>query len=1132
MATLGYSTITLTDLTNALPITLTLESNQPNNVQTKNGRQYSPNFTEGDGVIITPSLFLGQEEIALRDNYVKPNGRTSGYIYYEIGGDTYFYGKLRNDDDPNIYVDENGCLHYKENLIQNITIEAYIEDFDVPAHAYQTPLVSATNPITLLLLEEGSNVYNAVITTGGRIHFEDTQTTPITMTAKLMKGTTEVNSVSYSWTKLGEDGVIGTLTSYEVVRSDVVNRAYYICKITETTTHNEYVVSQFIYDFTDVYNCEIEYNKMPILTSSDAQIDFEAKVWDGGNVVNAQDSTRTFTYEWGAMTRDGTEYTLNSETKTYNLRMSNITNKMKTQDFILYCKVYREDGIQIATGTINVYHSVQYSVKISPQTIFIPTAANGEYQGDAGKAYTFDFSLRDTAGNLLDASSSEGPQNNQSLGYGMSLNFSRATSGKFHYTGTISLGSGLEFWSNTNNNKDDLLCEFSYVYKGQTFYDQVIIVKSRAGAEGPAFSGYVVDLSNNFHSFLGTGNVVDANQVASTDINAFYGADRVDVLEVSIQGGATIYRRGQTTTAAQNVNGGLTVSTSESSGVVSIIISTGSSAKTLNNDNINFIIKVSANGHEMNVIQNFSYIINSEAAYYISTSCSTIIYSSVEGTYEPSIQAGVYVSAHQKRNGNVSPFPTGILFYSYDGSSWVKFGTGGAGTIKDYANKQIIYIRLYRSEASSATSATINNYSQYLYDSETIPIITSVEGYDIGGENLIVGTKHMRSASEGGDWISGGCADIGRGDEFAVASYTGATNGWVITPRTSLDAAYKKGNFCFNFMAKSSKWPSVASGNAFSCKITFYKQNETIGSITKYFASLSDQLKTREGYAYSELPIDTWVNFYKVFTLEDIADQITEEHVAFRITIEYVQPSASTNDTLQIRKLKLDRSNVPSGWTPSFEDENEIVESINAQLESELGDLRNDLDILSLSKLTLGSEEYTLNVIENINTANLVSDSARYHPITITAENGSTYSFLTVDEFKSYIDKLNQMNARNYANYSSTLISTSLSEINNTISIQAATSSMPEGSITIKTTTYDTTKGKQYQEALRLTSNKLSFQVNKEEVAWMSGNKLFIPNAQIVDNIYFGRDITTNDPQSHLRIMTTSNGIGFIWEGQ
>ena len=84
MGKLGYSTLTLTDLTETLPVSLVLESNLSRNIQTKIGNLYTPNFNEeGKELIITPSLFIGTEEISIPIK--NSEEQDSNYIYYQTG---------------------------------------------------------------------------------------------------------------------------------------------------------------------------------------------------------------------------------------------------------------------------------------------------------------------------------------------------------------------------------------------------------------------------------------------------------------------------------------------------------------------------------------------------------------------------------------------------------------------------------------------------------------------------------------------------------------------------------------------------------------------------------------------------------------------------------------------------------------------------------------------------------------------------------------------------------------------------------------------------------------------------------------------------------------------------------------
>ena len=77
MAKLGYGLMTLTDLTETIPISLVLETSQ--HIQTKTGNLYEPNFEDGEELIITPSLFQGSKEIPI------PLGVGDGKLYYQTG---------------------------------------------------------------------------------------------------------------------------------------------------------------------------------------------------------------------------------------------------------------------------------------------------------------------------------------------------------------------------------------------------------------------------------------------------------------------------------------------------------------------------------------------------------------------------------------------------------------------------------------------------------------------------------------------------------------------------------------------------------------------------------------------------------------------------------------------------------------------------------------------------------------------------------------------------------------------------------------------------------------------------------------------------------------------------------------
>ena len=139
------------------------------------------------------------------------------------------------------------------------------------------------------------------------------------------------------------------------------------------------------------------------------------------------------------------------------------------------------------------------------------------------------------------------------------------------------------------------------------------------------------------------------------------------------------------------------------------------------------------------------------------------------------------------------------------------------------------------------------------------------------------------------------------------------------------------------------------------------------------------------------------------------------------------------------------------------------------------------------------------------------------------------YSFLNLEEFKKYLEELNENNASQIRNYSTTLIDENLKEYRSSISIHPATADDPTGYISISAS-YFKNNEKKYLEALRLTSNELSFIVNEKRTAYMSNNKLYIPHGQITDSLIIGSDKRNLTVDSHLKIFTSDNGVGFIWE--
>lgn len=531
MGKLGYSSITLTDLTETIPVNLILETNQNSNIQTKIGNLFTPDFSKKDEnnnfveeLIITPSLFLGNEEIKLKEHpeYVDPNGRTSGFIYYQIGKvdengkEINYYYNASNAG--SIYVDILGCLHIRENLSNNITIEAYIDNFHNAAHNYTIPLVQATNPINFLLLEDNGDVFSVVIKTNGRQHFEETKATPIILTATLYQGAepfSNENELSYRWYKI-TDGIDNNWTNkeLEVSRNMVYSEEKFLCEITMSSTGITYSGIIDIWDQTENYDCTIVSNRQLLLSENFEDLILTANVYDKkGTLVESKDEPQEngyyLTYQWGiAGNGDGQDID-GATSKT--LEITNASTFLpKSQSFVIYCKVFNtsitglngeETITQITSENEIIQFIPEYDVKITPRSIFVPVSNDGEYQG--AETYSFIFQLLDKEGNLIDYDLETSAINkNITDEDGTQINFEGPIEGKWNFKGTITLSVEQGTWwkEPTIGSKS---YSFTYVYREQQFSEQIEIIKNKAGNIGEDGTGYTIHLSNESVSLPG-----------------------------------------------------------------------------------------------------------------------------------------------------------------------------------------------------------------------------------------------------------------------------------------------------------------------------------------------------------------------------------------------------------------------------------------------------------------------------------------------------------------------------------------------------------------------------------------------------------------------------------------------------
>lgn len=967
MGRIGYSSVTLTDLTETIPVTLVLETSLPQNIQTKVGNLYTPDFSKnGEELIITPSLFRGKEEIYFIEHpeYLKPDGRTSGFLYYEIGDTIY---KWEEGKTKGTYVDDDGRLHYNSNLTGNIMIEAYIEDFEDVIHSYTLDLVQATNPISILFLEEGNDNYFATIECeGGREHFEDTNTNAILMTAKLYKGLDNLldirpNDFEFKWDRLSDGNTSADSTSSQlsVIRSEVTNRDLFTCEIKDKITGITYVAQQFIYDFTDQYNCIIIYDKPLLLSEENTSVKLTASILHKGEKIEEKTGFE-LSYFWTLVDAKGKEIPLNETSAQEFIVNTSNSNIPKKEFFTVMCQVYLttiidkdEEGNDvketyvIAANTITFQWAPSYNVRISPKDIFVITGSDGSYQGNANKQYTFNFQLVDKQGNLITFDNTDSNIESISNGTnsdGTTITFKQNTANKWDFIGTITLSNAL--WNSTDGSR---AYEFTYVYYGQQFTEEVNIIKNKTGAQG--FSGYTIDLSNEFHAFAGGEGQADADQDTSCKILAHYGDQKRDIEKITIgsTSGTIIYQKGgsigEKMYTIPNSKGYLFISTAVGSNnnEVKVNIRTNKSIVDSEKDYfltgiepINFYITIAGQSSDLTFLKTFTYTINYNGkSYRLIPSHDYIKYSEAEGIYEPS---EITVSATMRQeSGEAVTYSGAKIIYSFDGDNWKNYTDSG---ISGYANLQNIYLRLYSSQATFSSNPTLDISSnvKYLLDTETIPVLTSLEGYQIGGENLLRWTKDL--PIENGKWTRTKDSDsylmVEKDGDFSVLKYfVTDTSTWknFKSPRAPLEPEYIGKKLCFSCFVYSDDWSTMSS--SFHLGISAYKSYNSIGrdayknvGIFNNKGESNSNLIQYEGVWENK----KWIKIWTIFSFSDLIgtdfdtneDGVKDEQdkadpVFPHPDYKYYSFDLFLKDKgqLKIKKPKLELGNVPTAWSAS-----------------------------------------------------------------------------------------------------------------------------------------------------------------------------------------------------------------------
>lgn len=522
MSLLGHDNITLVDLTEALPSSLSLSSSLSTNVQMVGpDGSYTPDFTT-DEVIITPSFFIGSTEIPVADylNLIYYHcGEMDGNQEKDIAYDASIFdsdGALI-DETTSIYVDSLAQLHYRKNLIQNIEIEAFISGFIYNNITY--PLARTINPINILRLEYNDEAYSAFMTTeDGREHFEEGQENDITLVAQIYQGAQEVTNVTYAWYQVGSSGLEtlpDTTKTLTVARGQIDSTGTFICDIT-APNGTVYRISKTLTDRTDSYFGTISANSSLILTPEHSTVTLTNQIWHRTSIINDPDSSR-FTYAWSCIDEDNQVVQLTGVTTDEKSLVVDINGAFPKKDLVIYCEA-TIDGKAITNSYISLsYSPITYSVYVEPRTIFVPANANGSYRGETSFSKEIKFQLLNDAKEPLTFGEEDtAPSLVTNPIFAASI--TQVTEGKWDYLITLTIQDTAQFQNGFN---DSYSLAFTYEYLGVAFSEEVEAIKNISGSDGEEGSGYTVILTNESFVFPANNSAAIAGAQGKTSVMAF-----------------------------------------------------------------------------------------------------------------------------------------------------------------------------------------------------------------------------------------------------------------------------------------------------------------------------------------------------------------------------------------------------------------------------------------------------------------------------------------------------------------------------------------------------------------------------------------------------------------------------------
>ena len=1085
MGLLGKDSITITDITDVNPIRLDLASSQPI-YQTKRASGYEPDYTSTSSpLIITPSLYFGQEEVN-REKYIDKI--------------TFYINGVLVVNTETVYV-ENTKLYIKENLNQNVKIEAVIENIIDERTKVEYERVSES--LSFYLLSYDSSGYTAFIDSdSGRYDFSASNSNPITLSAHLYLGNTELTNVSYEWKRSSNPSEIyGNTKSITIARANIYSHENFICSM--TCEGVSYVATCAIDDRTDLYTGAIISDTPLVMTPSFNSANLSCKIFKNGEEVNLDGSNENFEYSWIYYKNETTEGFSIGSTKNIYIELGKEGNPPK-DNFTLYC-ITTIDNKYTVVSFLPISYSVSYSPIITPKTIFIPSNADGSYKGAETEINkTLSFFLQGEDGAPIDTDLTP-----------ISISGLTSTVVKEDNKYFISFSLNLNTFKELDISS---MFEISYTYKGHQFNEEFYIVKSVQGETGENGSSYSLILSNDFHRFAGKEVYAVGGQKVSTNISFFKGDEEIPIEVIKIGSLTSV------TTTPQSAAIGLQANVNQ------IGFSTGKEITFTTIDRalkdggaLPIEVKVNLNGKEQIFVTVFNYEINYEGnSYFLSFSNGTSVsYLPSKDSFTPN---KIEFYAYYRKNGSGENilYTDGKVYISIDGGTKTKLS--GTSAFYSYpissSIKNSLTFYLYNSIANDSSPE-----DAYLMDRETIPILTSLEGIGIGGENLLKFSRTFEAAENRWTYKYGFSDEIAitKDNEFNILNFNFAykditssdspNNGscYVISPPFFIDEEVINKDLCFSiyFKINSSISEAKKSGNKIYFSLLGYSSSDSLIKESDPFSFLGIRIEDD-----NILENGKWIRLYEVFK-GNILQNSNIKYFKIKICGLIDGNNTSTHYNFYIKKPKLEIGNTPTAWCMASNDI--ILEGLNLDSAS-LGS-GSIVDIL---------QQHIANIKSNSNNINsLINGEIN---VGIKNPNGTTSTFTKLDDLSEYLNtNINQIielqkdNSKVINNQSNTLvlISDRLYKFENKI-----TMGYDKNNNRAPYLLFDAAGGEENSShTMKLTTQRLSFLYNNEEIAYFGNDSMTIKKARVNQGIYLG-----TPSSGYLLIKTTEQGCAFIWE--